>query len=186
MNLMTASAPAAPAARELERSDAYDQVRDAFDVALRARPDLVRESFFTFGGRRVRMRVVGPELFAHLTAPFAHLRAERDGDPSLSLEVDVWDERACHVPYPAKSDRDATETAWPSGSGLLAVSRAARYVRYDCSSWVTWIDRGARRMIGWRANADRLSMHERTRPLPFLLPLWYAVIGVQVIHAGLV
>jgi len=59
-------------------------------------------------------------------------------------------------------------------------------VRYDCTAWVTWLDRAARRIVGWRANADRLSMHERTRPLPFLLPVWYADQGVQVIHAGLV
>ena len=69
---------------------------------------------------------------------------------------------------------------------MLALSAATRYVRYDCTAWVTWLDRGARRIVGWRANADRLSMHERTRPLPFLLPVWYADQGVQVIHAGLV
>jgi hypothetical protein len=91
-----------------------------------------------------------------------------------------------HVPYPPGDDREPSETRAPTGHGVLALSAAHRFVRYDCTAWVTWFDRASRRMIGWRANADRLSMHERTRPLPFLLPIWYADQGVQVIHAGLV
>jgi hypothetical protein len=69
---------------------------------------------------------------------------------------------------------------------MISISAGGRYLRYDCMPWVTWYDRVARRLVGWRANADRLSMHERTRPLPFLLPSWYADAGVQVVHAGLV
>ena len=176
---------ATPAAAR-EQCAAYDRALEACEHALTSRPELVFESFFIFGGQRVRMRVVGRELSQHLTRPFAHLRTARDDSAAAALTIDVWDERESHVPYPAGGYPDPTETFWPAGNGILAVSAATRYVRYDCTAWVTWIDRAARRIIGWRSNADRVSMHERTRPLPFLLPIWYADSGVDVIHAGLV
>lgn len=180
-----ATRQATPAATR-ERCAAYDRALAACEQALTARPELVFESSFMFGGQQVRMRVVGRELSEHLTRPFAHLRTPPDDSAPAALTIDVWDERQAHVPYPSGGDTDPTETVWPAGNGMLAVSAATRYVRYDCTAWVTWIDRAARRIIGWRANADRISMHERTRPLPFLLPIWYADSGVDVIHAGLV
>lgn len=171
---------------EMHRA-AYDRAVAACDEALAARPDITSEHFFSFGGRLVRMRVVGRELADRLTRPFAHLRAtDLADDARLSLRVDVWDEREAHVPFPPDDEVDLTETRWPAGQGLLAISADTRLVRYDCTAWVTWLDRAERRMVGWRANADRLAMHERTRPLPFLLPVWYADRGVHIIHAGLV
>lgn len=177
-----------------ERSVAYERARTACDEAMAARPEQVVVRDFIFAGRRVRMRVAGRELAEHLTRPFGHLRDAQvrdargrdDGDESVALTMDVWDERAVHVPYPSADDREPNETRRPTGHGVLALSAATRYVRYDCTAWVTWLDRAARRIIGWRTSADRLSMHERTRPLPFLLPVWYADQGVQIIHAGLV
>jgi hypothetical protein len=160
---------------------------------MTVRPELVVERHFVFAGRRVRFRVAGHELAEHLMRPFSHLQyappngafADDESDP-MSLSIDVWDERVVHVPYPSADDREPFETRRPTGHGILALSAATRFVRYDCTAWVTWFDRAARRIIGWRTSADRLSMHERTRPLPFLLPVWYADQGVQIIHAGLV
>jgi hypothetical protein len=175
-----------------ERSPAYERARAACDEAIASGVELV-ERDFVFAGRRVRMRVAGRELAEHLMRPFAHLRqtsasgAASGADPEdVSLSIDVWDERVAHVPYPPGDDREPHETRRPTGHGVLALSAATRFVRYDCTAWVTWLDRASRRIVGWRANADRLSMHERTRPLPFLLPVWYADQGVQIIHAGLV
>jgi hypothetical protein len=191
---MTTSAPrtvtaAAPGVSEAasERSAAYERARDACDEAMAIAGSELVERTFTFAGRPVRMRIAGRELAAHLMRPFVHLLDEsRDANDPTALTIDVWDERVVHVPYPSGDDREPGETQRPTGHGMLALSGATRYVRYDCTAWVTWLDRAARRLIGWRANADRLSMHERTRPLPFLLPVWYADQGVQVIHAGLV
>jgi hypothetical protein len=171
-----------------ERSPAYERARAACDEAMAKGIELV-ERDFTFAGRRVRMRVAGRELADHLMRPFAHLmRAPQGGGDreDVALSIDVWDERVVHVPYPPGDDREPHETRRATGHGVLALSAATRFVRYDCTAWVTWLDRGSRRIVGWRANADRLSMHERTRPLPFLLPVWYADQGVQIIHAGLV
>ena len=119
-------------------------------------------------------------------ARLPHLSTEAVPELPASLTVDVWDERTVHVPYPSENDSTPGETTWPSGHGILAVSPATRFVRYDCNSWVTWIDRAQGRIVAWRANADRLSMHERTRPMPFLLPVWYGDRGMQIVHAGLV
>lgn len=140
-----------------EQSDAYDRARAACDSAMTAAGEQLFERHFVFGGHQVRMRV-----------------------------ADVWDERAVGVPYPLGGDLRADETIWPIGQGCLAVSPATRFVRYDCSSWVTWLDRAAGRVVGWRANADRLSVHERTRPIPFLLPVWYGDRGLDIVHAGLI
>jgi hypothetical protein len=188
-----ASAPGTSEAAS-ERSAAYERARDACDEAMAIAGAELVERTFIFAGRRVRMRVGGRELAEHLMRPFVHLRdasgrgagANGGAHEPASLAIDVWDERVVHVPYPSGDDREPNETMRPTGHGVLALSAATRFVRYDCTAWVTWLDRGARRIIGWRANADRLSMHERTRPLPFLLPVWYADQGVQVIHAGLV
>ena len=169
-----------------EVSPAFDRAAQACDEALDSHPHLVRESHFLFGGRRVQMRIVGDELSRQLTRPFAHLRIPVDNSAHTALTVDVWDEREAHVPYPNGDEIDPSETRWPAGNGQLAVSAGSRYVRYECVSWVTWIDRVGRRVVGWRANAARLSMHERTRPIPFLLPIWYSDAGIEVVHAGLV
>jgi len=182
---MLTDTPSPARAATTERSAAYERARAACDEAMSAGVELV-ERRFAFAGRRVRMRVAGHELADHLMRPFAHLRDDGARDEPVALSIDVWDERVVHVPYPPGDDREPDETRRPTGHGVLALSAATRYARYDCNAWVTWLDRGARRIIGWRANADRLSMHERTRPLPFLLPVWYADQGVQVIHAGLV
>jgi hypothetical protein len=170
-----------------KKSERFERMRAAFDAARTARPDLLCESQFIFGGRVARMRIVGPALAEHITRPFAHLRTSSDARAALT--IDLWDERETHVPYPMQSGSramDVPDTIFPSGHGVLAASPSGRFVRYECPAWVTWFDRGARHMIGWRFCADRLSIHERTRPLPFLLAVWYADQGVHVIHAGLV
>lgn len=169
-----------------EQCTAYERAQAACEEAFAARPALVHESFFVFAGRQVCVRVAGRQLSDHLTLPFAHLRTQRDRAIPISLQIDAWDERETHVAYPSGGDAGPAEKSWPSGHGTLAVSRETQYVRYDCNSWVTWLDRAAPRIVAWRANADRLSMHERTRPFPFLLPVWYADVGVSVIHAALV
>jgi hypothetical protein len=181
---MVVSLPDAVNSATSERSPAYERALAACDEAMTVERELV-ERRFVFAGRHVHMRVAGRKLAEHLMRPFAHL-VEAPGEDPASLSIDVWDERAVHVPYPSEDDREPREIRRPTGHGELALSAGTRFVRYDCNAWVTWLDRGARRIIGWRANADRLSMHERTRPLPFLLPVWYADQGVQVIHAGLI
>ena len=174
------------AATAEECCPAHDHALAACDEALAVRPDITSKHFFSFADRPVRMRVVGRELADRLTRPFAHLRTSDPGDDiRFALCIDVWDEREAHVPYPSEGV-NPTEIRWPAGQGMLGLSAATRFVQYDCTSWVTWLDRANQRIIGWRANADRLSMHERTRPLPFLLPAWYADCGIHVIHAGLV
>ncbi|MDQ6888010.1 MAG: hypothetical protein M3068_12045 [Gemmatimonadota bacterium] len=169
-----------------ERSRGLEHAAAAWEQALVARPELVRESAFLFGGRRVRMRVVGPALAHALTRPFSHLRTTSRSAQPLALSIDVWDERESGVPYPSSGDISDPESVWPSPPGALAASVTSRFIRYDCPAWVTWLDRAARRIIGWRSCADRLSMNERTRPLPFLLPVWYADQGIETVHAGLV
>ena len=48
----------------------------AFERALRARPDAVHQAHYRFGGRPVRLRVVGGLLAQLLGRPFAHLVAD--------------------------------------------------------------------------------------------------------------
>ncbi|MGV3711082.1 MAG: hypothetical protein ACO1Q7_19830 [Gemmatimonas sp.] len=184
---MVAEAPTALRERAAaETSGPYLRAVEASERALAAAGDELFERHFLFGGHRVRMRVAGREIGQHLERPFKHLLTSVLPDAPTGLTIDIWDERAVGVPYPFGGDWEPQETMWPIGQGTLAVSPSTRYVRYDCSSWVTWIDRAESRVVGWRANADRLSVHERTRPIPFLLPVWYGDRGMDIVHAGLV
>jgi hypothetical protein len=162
------------------------QLDAAFEDATGRRPDVVREADYTFAGQPVRVRTVGCVLADHLTRPFAHLRACGSATTPPALTIDVWDESETGVARPPSMNGDGAELAWPAGHGVFALSAGGRRIRYDGPDWSTWLDRDAGRMLGWRASGHTLPMHERTRPFPFLLPLWYAHQGLQVIHAGLV
>jgi hypothetical protein len=141
---------------------------------------------FTFGGHVARLRVLGNQLARELLRPFAHLRTSHNGDSAAALRIDVWDESVTGEPVLRPRDTDAGWKTWPAGDGRFLASADGRYVCYDTAVATTWLDRHLGRIVGWRATWTGLSVHERTRPIPFILPLWMQDHGVQLIHAGLV
>jgi hypothetical protein len=146
----------------------------------------VASQHFTFGGRLARVRLLGAALARELVRPFAHLRTPQDGASAAALSIDLWDESVTGQPVPRPPDTDTGWMTWPAGDGRFLASADGRFVGYDTAVAVTWLDRHSGRVIGWRAAGERLSVHERTRPIPFLLPLWLQDHGLQLVHAGLV
>ena len=158
----------------------------AWHRAARATPDAVRESFCEFGGKPVRLRVVGAQLAHHVRRAFAHLERDDCGSATRALRIDLWDESDTGVPPPRDIARDPAALTAPIGSGVATICEGGRLIGYERSTSITWLDRAAGHMIGWRASGERLPVDERSKPIPVVLRIWYYDQDIDVIHAGLV
>jgi hypothetical protein len=153
----------------------------AFDRARARHPRGLRESFYTFGGRTARLRVVGVEMAAHIARPFSHLRIAAPPDAPADLTIDLWDEKETGVRRQLSSS-DSGEP-WPA---VVATSRDDRYVAQQLSGTLTCFDRAAPRVVGCLVWSARLSVYERGKPLTRPLVVWHNDRDVQIVHAALV
>ena len=158
----------------------------AFQRATDARPDGLRESYYTFGGRHVRVRIVGRRLADEFCRPFAHLKANENDSSLPRLTIDLWDEEETGISPPVESTSDNVEASRRIAGDLLFIPPDGRFVRHRFREPVVWLDRAAQHMIGWAASSQHLSLYERGKPLLPLLSVWYHDRGVQLVHAGLV
>jgi hypothetical protein len=170
----------------LDGANPFDAVASTFARAEEVVAARFAPQHFTFGERLARMRLLGDALGRELVRPFAHLRIAPRDTAVAALSIDLWDESVTDVPAVRPRDSDSGWTAWLAGDGRFVASADGRFVCYETGVAVTWFDRHAGRVIGWRAAGERLSLHERTRPIPFILPLCLQDRGLQLVHAGLV
>jgi hypothetical protein len=168
------------------RAHPFVAMASAFGRASERHDLTVSTQHYTFGEHAVRVRLVGEALARELVRPLAHLRASAWCAASATLTIDVWDGRESGEPVPRSSLLDNGWMAWPAGDGRFLASGDGRFICYDTDTAVTWVDRRSGRVVGWRADGERLSVHERTRPIPFILPLTLQDRGMQLVHAGLV
>ncbi|MGH7719385.1 MAG: hypothetical protein ACREON_11145, partial [Gemmatimonadaceae bacterium] len=114
-------------------------LQDAFHSALAARPDLLHECSYAFGGRPVRIRIVGNALAHHFLRPFAHLRLH-DAPPLTppAMQMDFWDESETEIGRPV-SGPAADDAVWPTDDGQFAASADGRMIRYEDADAVTWL-----------------------------------------------
>jgi hypothetical protein len=153
----------------------------AFERALVRHPRGLRESFYTFGGRTVRLRVVGEDMAAQIVRPFAHLRLTSAPDAAAELTIDLWDEQATGIRRQVTSfDSDRP---WPS---VVALSADERYVAQQQSQTLTCLDRVAQRVVGCAVWNEHISVYERGKPMTRPLVVWHNDRDVQIVHAGLV
>lgn len=170
--------------RATRASDAgFARLRAAFDRAA-GRTGCVRESWYRFAGRPVRMRVVGEELASAMEAPLAHLRAAAAPRPTLG--IDLWDEACTGVEAPREARASLTASTWTMGAGCFVSSADHRFVGSTRPASEAWLDRRGRCLIGWATSAGELTLYERGKPLYLTLSVWYRDRGVQIVHAGLV
>lgn len=166
-------------------SQAARDLQACFETAARQHPNLLREGDYLFAGRHVRLRIVGLGLADAVMEPFAHLRCT--GVESVpQLAIDLWDEAETGIDAPETSriiDFNGRQHGFPSGWALSTDMQILGYVQTD---GVLVLDRTGGYLVGWRATSRRLSPHERARPLPFVLNVWYNDQDVQILHAGLV
>jgi hypothetical protein len=153
----------------------------AFDRALARHPGALRQSFYTFAGRTVRIRVVGAEMAAQIVRPFLHLQIMPPPDGDADLTVDLWDENSTGIRRQVTS-LDSGET-WPS---IVAVSPDEQYVAQQHAQTLTCFDRKRQRVVGCVVWSEHLSMYERGKPLTRPLIVWHNDRNLQIVHAGLV
>lgn len=174
---MTVAARSAPDEPKLDHAG----LAAGFERALRARPEAVSTSYYRFGGRAARIRVVGDALAGEIVRPFAHLRLESQPDDAPELEVDLWDGEATGIQIGA-----AKLPALVPGASDVTTSPDERHVVYHAEQLATALDRAERRLVGWARAADRLTVYQRARPFTAPLLLWLMDRGITALHAGLV
>ncbi|MEN6369126.1 MAG: hypothetical protein ABFD77_05450 [Thermotogota bacterium] len=157
----------------------HERMGVAHAQATRLCPDRIHETWYTFGGRVVRMRIVGHQLAERLALPFAHLRRRKAVPSDARLTIDLWDELETGVP----ADTDLRPVV--EGSSFSA-SRDGRFATSVLQHSISSLDRQGESIVGVALDADRLSVYECGRPLHVPLSLWYNDRGVPLIHAALV
>ena len=174
----------APLVSAAVAEEAWMGLEEAFEQASAAHPDRVQTSWWRFAGRRVRGRIAGRGLAQHFGRPFAHLLVDEPSGIAPDLTIDLWDGEDTGIPLPTTSL--GSTFRWHDSGGTSTVSTDSRYYIHELfESWAI-LDRKARRILGWTASSERLSLYERGKPLRVLLSVWLNDRGVQMIHAALV
>lgn len=160
---------------------AFKVMEASFKQAMRRHPDSVFESFYTFAGQSVRMRIVGCELAKYIGYPFSHLQTDGPIRTAPQLTIDLWDEKETDIVCHVRSMKN--DPAWTVGT---AMSRDGRFLGQQLPNTLIFFDRRAKRIVGSMAWSDQVFLYERGKPLARLLVEWYKDQNVPVIHAGLV
>lgn len=157
----------------------HDRMRDAYAQAARRCPDRIHETWYSFGGRAVRARIVGNRLAERLALPFAHLRCRKTDPSGARLTIDLWDELETGVP----AGMDVQPVV---GVSSFSASRDGRFATSVLQHSIAHFDRQEEHILGVALEADRLSLYECGRPLHVPLSLWYNDRDVPLVHAGLI
>ncbi|MBI3785892.1 MAG: hypothetical protein HY270_21070 [Deltaproteobacteria bacterium] len=162
----------------------FDLSRAAFELAVREHPSMVHEHCGTLLGRPVRWRIVGQHFARRVVAPLSNTLRFDDATPDL--EIELWDVAATGVRPPVEVAEGTLVRSWTVGLETLTVSADGQLVGHQLHTTILWLNRAARRIVGWTAAAAGLSLHQRGKPLQTILSIWGHGCGVQAVHAGLV
>lgn len=147
-------------------------------------PGASHRSAYRLAGKPVRVNLVGDALADYIGQALAHVTGADNAPPALTIEL--WDERVTGVPNPLPLHPDDPALPHLSDGELLLSDETSRYVWCEKRDAVTWFDRPANRIIGWRADGTCPPTHEQSKPLTFMVALWLHGLGIQVLHAALV
>ena len=160
---------------------AFKVMEAAFEQAMKRHPGSIYESFYTFAGQSVRMRVVGRELARHIGCAFSHLEIHKPVRAAPQLTIDLWDENETNIRCQVQSTNN--DPAWTE---VTTMSPDRRFIGQQLPNTLACLDLKVERIIGSIAWSDRVFIYERAKPLARLLLEWHNYRDVQVIHAGLV
>lgn len=176
---------AAPAAATENRPDFLVHTRLAFAAAAAA--SAVETIDLCLAGHRVCLRVAGPLLAAQLRRAFrtsiADDAAQYRGN-RLALTIDAWDREHTGIGCPGVPC--APEAVDPLGGGLLAQFGRAAVIRFERAHTISALDRARAELFHCVHSAGDADVHQRSKPFPELLAIWYRDRGVHQLHAGLV
>lgn len=162
-------------------SEVFGLLDQAFQYAMEKNPTEVLESYYTFGGRPVRFRIVGQELHQQILRPFSHLRYTGTVPDIPQLTIDLWDE--CKTKIRCQAHPISFDTKWKQ---ITVQSSDMRYVAQQLPNTLTCLDRTESRIVGSIAWNPWIFIYERAKPLARLLLEWHNDQGIQIIHGGLV
>jgi hypothetical protein len=162
----------------------FERVSATFDRAWNGAPEGRQESTYRFAGEPARLRIVGQILAQAVRPAIAHLRSDAVAAPRVT--IDLWDERASAVRAPVEAALGATGKAWRIGEGWFAASSDGRFISHALGGSLVWLDRETQRIVGWFADGNGLSLHQRGKPLQLPLAVWASDRGLQAVHAAMV
>ncbi len=153
----------------------------AFEAALAARPDEIREGRVTIGGRSVALRVAGADLFASLVRTLASAPA---AEGPADLRMDLWDSAATGVFVPDGPQLYGERQG--SAGGMLVRSPDRRWLAHHHADLELCVDLAQGRLVGGLVTRRASLGWHPARPLQHILIPWLAAIGLAVVHAAMV
>ena len=156
-------------------------MRTEFERVMAQYPDEVCESFYLFGGQRVRIRIVGRELSEHFLRPFSHLQIGKDSFPSLRLSIDLWD--AHKISLDCKRRSTPADPGWTERT---VQSADGRFVGQQLPNTTSCLNREQNHIIAAISWHNQIFIYERAKPLARLLLNWHDDQDLQMIHTALV
>ena len=142
----------------------------------------VDEHRFRVAGHVLLLRFAGPALAERMIPALAHLAADGDDEPHLS--VDIWDSASTGTPEPAlpavDSDRD------PFGAVYFFGAPPVRAAYQPGPRIVSAFDAERARAWYWVANAVELPYWDAAAPIRQLLHWWLEARGLRLVHGGAV
>jgi hypothetical protein len=159
---------------------AFHVLQVAFAKALEKNPESFHESFYTFAGQKVHLRVVGRALAKNILPSFAHLQTNGSAPRPPRLTIDLWDQHETGVRCQVRFAHD--NLGW---TDLIAKSPDSRFVGQQQPHTFACLDRRTSRIIGSISWSEPIGVYERAKPLSRLLLEWHNDQNRQVIHAGL-
>ena len=160
---------------------AFRNMRAEFEEATAKHADELHESFYTFGGGRVRIRILGRELAQHICRPFSHLRTDEQSSTAPRLTIEIWDENKATINGEAPLTSD--DLCWTE---TTVKSMDRRFIGQQLPHTISCLDRHAGHIMASIAWNNRIFIYERAKPLARPLLEWHNDQDVQVIHTGLV
>ncbi len=172
-----------PVARpDADPESVFAAMEGAFERARQDQPERARQTFYRFGRKLVRMRILGRALAEQITRPFSHLLESEPPDESPQLQIDLWDERETGIACrPCKVCGEITTTR-----PRFIASEDGRFGTYQYRRSMVAFDRVKPRMLGWFARSDQLELPDLSRPLYAPLLLWHRDRGIRAVHAAAV
>ncbi len=162
-------------------AEVFQLLDQAFQSSQAKNQTETQESYFVFGGRFVRFRIVGRELNQQILRPFSHLRHTGTTPDKTHLTIDLWDE--CKTKIRCQAHPISGDSKWKQ---ITVQSSDMRYVAQQLPNTLTCLDRTQSRIVGSIAWNPWVFIYERAKPLARLLLEWHNDQGIQIIHGGLV
>lgn len=166
--------------RTMSVKAAAPPIIEAFEEALVARPDEVREGRAWVGGYVTELRVAGRELYESLARTLAPVPANEPPE----LRIDLWDAAVTGSPVPD----GPLLNGWRQdiAGGPLIRTADGRWIAHHHPDIDLWVDLGHGRLVGGvRTRRESIGWHP-ARPLQTILIYWLAALRRAVLHAAMV